>query len=101
MPFDPGPHSALGDVLAGEASADEVNMAPPGPTVEFGNVVPDGSQIQRPVSLAGLQDVLAGFLDLDVADGLEAAGTSEPKGKAPDPAEEVECSDFIHDSSFG
>lgn len=61
--------AGCGDVLAGEAAAEDVDVAAPGPAFERGDVVPDGEGGQLAVALAGEEDGAGIGLDLAGADG--------------------------------
>ena len=86
--------------LAWESSRDEIHASTPGSPVETFDVVPDGSIVEESVPLTLLDDLLAVFVPLDVADGggIES-GQSEAEGEPSVSAEQVEDSiigTYIH-----
>jgi hypothetical protein len=70
--------AGAGDVLAGEASADDVNAAPPGVAIERADVIPDREGLEMSVALALGEHSLAVGLNLDRADGPPS---KQPGGK--------------------
>lgn len=73
------------DVLAGEASADDVDVSAPLGAVEGIDVVPDGELIEEAVALALGEDSLAVLVDLDGADSAPAEQTTAGKQPAAGP----------------
>jgi len=57
--------------LAWEASEEDVAPSPPWPSIEGGDIVPDGSHIQPTFRGSFLEDFLAVPVPLDIADGSD------------------------------
>ena len=66
---DAGSLSGRTDVLAGESSADDVDMSSPWTAVEGSDVVPDGEAWQQSVSLPSVQHIDCVSIELDGARG--------------------------------
>lgn len=64
--------AGTGDILTREAARNHVNKAVPGPSVESGDVVPDGEGREEAVALALHEDAAGVLFDLDGADGAPA-----------------------------
>jgi len=60
------------DVLAGEASCDDVDVVGEGSGIESGDVVPDGEGVEVPVALSLEQDVSGVGREFNCGDGSEA-----------------------------
>ena len=77
------------DVLAGEASGDEVNTSPPGVAVKGAHVVPEREPGQDPVPLPLEEDSPRVFLQLDGAH-WHMAEKESAEDSAPGSGEEVQ-----------
>ena len=86
---EPCPLAGGADILAGEASANNVNW-PNVEGVEFAHVLEAGDG--RPVLS---QDGLAVGVDLAEGDGAESPGAFEPEAESADAAEQVEDSEHV------
>jgi hypothetical protein len=83
--------------LTREASTENIHRSTPGSSVETFDVVPDGSVVEVAVSDTGLDDLLAVFVPLDVADGPGGESRqSEAETEATVPAEEGHLGMYIH-----
>ena len=92
--------SGRADVLAGEASGDEVNTFPPGVAVEGAHVVPDGEPGQDSVPLSLEEDSPRVFFQLDGAD-WHMAEKESAEDSAPGSGEEVQFTKWnIHRPSL-
>jgi hypothetical protein len=74
--------SRAGDVLAGEASRNNVNCSAPRRAVERADVVPDGEWIEVSVSLALSEHALTVGVDLDGADGAPTEKAARKQSSA-------------------
>jgi len=96
----PGPLPGNAMRLAGEASRDEIHASTPGSPVKGLDIVPDGGIVEQSVPLTPLDDLLAPFVPLDVADGGGVkSGQSEAEGEPSVSGEQVEDSivgTYIH-----
>ena len=94
FPVESVAFSGAGDVLAGEAPADDVHEPSPGTPIKGFDVVPDGKAWQYAIPLPLEKDFPAIFVDLDRAD----AGMSEKdsaEDTSPGAGEEVEFTHFV------
>jgi hypothetical protein len=80
LPVDAGAFAGAGDVLAGEAAGDDVDVAAPLVPVEGPDVVPDGELGQASVALSGEEYVSSVGINLNSADG--APSKEEPSQDA-------------------
>lgn len=78
------------EVLAGESSADEVNVSPEGSSIQLGNVGMDGGRIQLPVLHPTVEYFLRVLFDFAVRDGLESSRLLEAITESPDSGKQVQ-----------
>jgi hypothetical protein len=72
LAVDPSASAGAGDVLAREATRDDIHESSPGSPVESADIVPHREGLEGAIVLSGEQHASGVGLDLDGADGTPA-----------------------------